>query len=47
MNDRVLEGKSGRDVNLNDNQGITMKDGMPLKVVEGTEEKGGCSETSV
>ena len=47
MNYGILEGKGRRNMNLNNNQGVTMKNGTPLKVMECTGEKGGCSEASV
>ena len=34
-------------MNLNDNQGVMMNCRVPLKVMERTNKKGGCSKTGV
>ena len=47
MNNRILEGKRRGDMNLNNDQGVTMKGRTPLKVVECTEGERQGSETSI
>ena len=42
-----VERKGRRDMDLNYNQGVMMDSRAPLKVVEHTDKKRGCSKTSV
>ena len=47
MHYRGVKREGRGDVNLNYNQGETVKVGLPLEVMKGTDEKRGRSETSV
>ena len=42
-----VKGKGWGDVDLNNDQGVMMDCGMALKVMERTDQKGGCSKSGV
>ena len=42
MNDGILKGKGRGNVDMNNDQGVAVKSGAPLKVMKCTKEKGGA-----